>query len=192
MSFDLADFTYSRKRAPAKPATQSRHFTIRVRGQTIGLPVDCVKTIFHVDNLTSVPLAPPEVAGLVNLRGRIVTALHLDRCLWIDVANGAQRTLAVGIEHNGEEYALLVDETDDVVVTDESDRITCPAHIDPRLAELMAGCYRQGGEFLSVLDIAAMLRRVGRQSEASLRDGRAIGARSSSSKSNSSKKGANA
>lgn len=187
MSFDLADFTYSRKRASTKPAMQSRQFVIRVRGQTIGLPVECVKTIFHVDNLTRVPLAPPEVAGLVNLRGRIVTALHLDRCLWIDAPTDASRTLAVGIEHNGEEYALLVDGTDDVVVTDEMERISCPAHIDPRLAELMAGCYRLDGDFLSVLDIDAMLRRVGRQSEASLRDGRAAAV-----KPGKSKKGANA
>ncbi|MCC3246814.1 chemotaxis protein CheW [Methylocystis sp. WRRC1] len=172
--FDLADFSYSRKRAPAVATLQSRQFTIRVRGQTIGLPVDCVKTIFHVENLTPVPLAPREVAGLANLRGRIVTALHLDRCLWLGESGPGVNNdgLAVGIEHNGEEYALLVDETDDVVVTDESDRISCPAHIDPRLAELMAGCYRHNGGFLSILDIGAVLRRVSKLSEATLREGR--------------------
>jgi len=173
-SFDLADFSYSRKRASTAAALQSRHFTIKVRGQTIGLPVDCVKTIFHVENLTPVPLAPREVAGLANLRGRIVTALHLDRCLWLGEAAPSQKKegLAVGIEHGGEEYALLVDETDDVVVTDESDCIGCPAHIDPRLAELLAGCYRHDGGFLSILDIGAVLRRVSKLSEASLREGR--------------------
>jgi purine-binding chemotaxis protein CheW len=169
-NFDLADFSYSRKRAPALAEAQSRHFTISVRGQTIGLPVDCVKTIFHIDNLTPVPLAPREVAGLVNLRGRIVTALHLDRCLWLGDATADSNGLAVGIEHNGEEYALLVDKTDDVVETNESDRIGCPAHIDPRLAEMMAGCYRRDGEFLSILDVDAVLRRVSRLSEAALRE----------------------
>lgn len=172
MTFDIADFSYSRKRAAPTAAQQIRHFTIKVRGQTIGLPVDCVKTVFYIDNLTRVPLAPSEVAGLANLRGRIVTALHLDRCLWQGEAAGVGDGLAVGIEHNGEEYALLVDATDDVVVTDESDRINCPAHIDPRLAELMAGCYRHDGGFLSILDIDAVLRRVSRRSEATLREGR--------------------
>lgn len=170
MSFDIADFSYSRKRAVAAVAL-SRHFMIKVRGQTIGLPVDCVKTIFHVDNLTPVPLAPPEVAGLVNLRGRIVTALHLDRCLWRGEAGGGTRGLAVGIERNGEEYALLVDETEDVVATSESDRIGCPAHIDPRLAELIAGCYRLDEGFLSILDIDAVLRRVGRADDSAVREG---------------------
>lgn len=173
-NFDLADFSYSRKRAITKPATESRYFTIRVRGQTIGLPVDCVKTIFYVDNMTTVPLAPPEVAGLVNLRGRIVTALHLGRCLWLDDAVSEGGGLAVGIEYHGEEYALLVDATDDVVVVDESDRIGCPAHIDVRLAALMAGCYRREDDFLSILDIDAVLRRVTKSGEAAalLRDGK--------------------
>lgn len=171
MNFDIADFSYSRKRASAA-VEQSRHFTIKVRGQIIGLPVDSVKTIFYVDNLTRVPLAPAEVAGLVNLRGRIVTALHLDRCLWLGEASGDARGLAVGIEHAGEEYALLVDETEDVVATNESDRISCPAHIDTRLSELMAGCYRHGDGFLSILDVGAVLRRVAKLSEAALREGR--------------------
>lgn len=169
-SFDLTDFSYSRKRTATASDAQSRHFTIKVREQTIGIPVDCVKTIFHIDNLTAVPLAPREVAGLVNLRGRIVTALHLDRCLWLGEARSGSQSLAVGIERNGEEYALLVDETDDVVVTNEADRISCPAHIDPRLTELMAGCYRHDGDFLSILDVDAMLRRVSKLSEASLRE----------------------
>lgn len=174
MSFDIADFSYSRKRVGVTVA-QSRHFTIKVRGQTIGLPVDCVKTVFYIDALTPVPLAPCEVAGLANLRGRIVTALHLDRCLWLgDASGGESRGLAVGIEHNGEDYALLVDETEDVVATNESDRIACPAHIDPRLSELMAGCYRYNDGFLSILDVDAMLRRVAKLSEATLRQGRQL------------------
>ena len=168
-SFDIGDFSYSRTRSATKPVTESRYFTIKVRSQTVGLPVDCVKTIFYVDNLTKVPLAPREVAGLVNLRGRIVTALHLGRCLWLDDGVEEGNGLAVGIEQNGEEYALFVDATDDVVVADEADRISCPAHVDPRLSELLAGCYRRDDHFLSILDIDAMLRRVSRSGETSLR-----------------------
>jgi purine-binding chemotaxis protein CheW len=171
MNFDIADFSYSGK-LPAATLAHSRYFMIKVRGQTIGLPVDCVKTVFNVDNLTPVPLAPPEVAGLTNLRGRIVTALYLDRCLWRDETCANSNGLAVGIGHEGEEYALLVDETDDVVVTNLSEIIACPAHIDPRLSEILAGCYRLDDGFLSVLDVGALLRRVSAQSEAPKSDRR--------------------
>lgn len=172
MRFHIDDFSYSRHRGPLA-AADSRHFQIRLHDQTIGLPVDCVKTVFHVDNLTPVPLAPAEVAGLVNLRGRIVTTLHLDRCLWLDPSKGARADrLAVGVEHNGEVYALLIDATDDVVAIREDDRIRCPAHIDPRLRELLSGCYRIGQDFLSILDVGALLRRVMKSSEATLRESR--------------------
>jgi purine-binding chemotaxis protein CheW len=171
MTFDIADFSYCGRR-PAAALAQSRHFIIKVRGHTIGLPVECVKTVFYVDNLTPVPLAPREVAGLTNLRGRIVTVLHLDRCLQFDEASVNSNNLAVGVEHDGEEYALLIDETEDVVVTKLSDLISCPAHIDPRLAEILAGYYRHHDGFLSVLDVEALLRRVSAPSEAPLRDRR--------------------
>lgn len=173
--FDIADFSYSGRRAAPKSVTERRCFTIGLRGQTVGLPVECVKTIFYVDNLTAVPLAPREVAGLVNLRGRIVTALHLARCLWRDDVETGGAGLAVGIEHNGEEYALLVDATDDVVAVDEADRIGGPAHIDARLSKLIAGCYRRDGSFLTILDIDAVLRRVSRPGGRSLREGKRAG-----------------
>lgn len=172
MSFDLADFSYSRQRAATRAATRRRHFTIKVKSQTIGLPVDCVKTIFHVEKLTPVPLAPREIAGLANLRGRIVTALHLDRCLWLDEedARDVAVRLAVGVERHGEDYALLIDETGDVVESDESDLIVCPAHIDARLSQLMAACYRRDGGFLSILDMDAVIRRVSTHGDAALRE----------------------
>ncbi len=171
MSFDLADFSYSRQRARTHFAAQSRHFTIKVSAQTIGLPVGCVKTIFHIERLTPVPLAPREIAGLANLRGRIVTALHLDRCLRIEQANPAPSRLAVVVEHNDEDYALLVDQTGNVVVSNETDRIICPAHVDQRLSELLAACYRFENGFLSILNVGALIRRLSRQSEIALREG---------------------
>ncbi|ATQ67936.1 MULTISPECIES: chemotaxis protein CheW [Methylosinus] len=156
----------NRSPADARHA-QSRNFTIKVRAQTFGLPVECVKTIFHIDALTPVPLAPREVAGLANLRGRIVTALHLDRCLKLDTdGERAPGALAVGIEQHGERYALLIDDTGDVVTCDERDRIAYPTHVGPQLAEATNACYRVGDGFLPILDIDVLLKRMSRQVDA--------------------------
>lgn len=152
---------------------QSRNFTIKVRGQTFGLPVECVKTIFHIDQVTPVPLAPREIAGLANLRGRIVTALRLDRCLEIDEGDRSDSNLAVCIEHNGERYALLIDETGDVVTCEEHDRILCPTHVGQQYVDTTTACYRLDDDFLPILDIAALLRRLSRASETGGRDGHA-------------------
>lgn len=151
--------TQPHRRAEA-PKAQTRNFTIKVRGQTFGLPVECVKTIFHIDQVTPVPLAPREIAGLANLRGRIVTALRLDRCLDIDDGGASDSALAVCIEHNGERYALLIDDTGDVVDCDEDDRIACPTHVGSRFVETTDACYRLGDDFLPILDMDALLRRL--------------------------------
>jgi len=159
-----------RRRPGDAPRVQTRNFTIKVRGQTFGLPVECVKTIFHVEQVTPVPLAPREIAGLANLRGRIVTTLRLDRCLEIDDGVRPDTTLAVCIEHNGERYALLIDETGDVVTCDEDDRIACPTHVGLQFVETTNACYRLDDDFLPILDVSALLRRL-RASETGGRDG---------------------
>ncbi len=171
MSFDLADFSYSRQRPQPRTSAAISHFTVKIKSQTIGLPVDCVKTVFYLDRLTPIPLAPPEVAGLANLRGRIVTALHLDKCLRIDAAQRNAPLLAVGISHNGDDYALLVDDTGDVIVSEEKDRVSCPAHLEAHLAELMAAFYRHEGGFLSIVNVAALVKRVVQQGESTDRSG---------------------
>ncbi len=171
MSFDLADFSDSRHRPQVRIGAAVSHFTVRTKSQIVGLPVHCVKTVFHLDRLTPVPLAPPQVAGLANLRGRIVTALYLDKCLRTDHAAPSAALLAVGVTHNGDDYALLVDDTGDVIVSEEQDRVSCPAHLDAHLAELMAAFYRYAGGFLSILDIAALIKRVSQQSESAYRSG---------------------
>ncbi len=165
MSFDLADFSYSRHRPKSHSTRTVSHFTIRVKDRVVGLPVDCVKTVFHFDKLTPVPLAPREIAGLANLRGRIVTALHLDRCLRIDKGAPSSNPVAVGVCHNGEDYALLVDDMGDVIVSDEADRVEAPSHAEGHMMTLMSGCFRYDQGFLSIIDVGALIRSVALQSE---------------------------
>ena len=51
--------------------------TMRVCGQLVGLPILSVQDILAPQKLTTIPLSPPEVAGSLNLRGRIVTAIEM-------------------------------------------------------------------------------------------------------------------
>jgi purine-binding chemotaxis protein CheW len=123
-------------------------------------------TFAHIDVTWLALHSHCEIAGLANLRGRIVTMLRLDRCLWLDAAVPSDESrLAVGVQHNGEDYALLIDATEDVVTVRDDARMECPTHIDPRLRDLLSGCYREDPGFLSILDLGALLRRVNRSSE---------------------------
>ncbi|QGM47810.1 chemotaxis protein CheW [Methylocystis heyeri] len=156
---------YGDHRLQRRESRKSTYFTVRVGAQIVGLPVDEVRTVFHPEKLTPVPLAPPEIAGLANLRGRIVTVLHLDRCLRIESDETNAKPIAVGIVHNGEDYAFLVDDAGDVVYSEEADRIDCPGHVDAHFTMLVSDCYRRCEGFLPIVDVARLIAEVSRQSE---------------------------
>jgi purine-binding chemotaxis protein CheW len=136
--------------------TEHHYFTVNVDSETFGLPVDCVQTIFQIEAVTPVPLGPREILGLVNLRGKIITAVSLRRRLQIADSEARNAILAVGIEHHGEDFALVVDEVGDVIVLDAASQIEVPPHLDPQRAKLTAAVYRLAKGILPVLDINAI------------------------------------
>ena len=83
--------------------------------QLFGLPISRVQDVFVPDRLTRVPLAPPEVAGMLNLRGRIVTAIDMRRRLGLPPRDDGKPAMAVGIEIKGESYGLLIDTVGEVM-----------------------------------------------------------------------------
>src|SRR5690606_35209146 len=88
--------------------------TARIGSQLFGIPVLAVRDILGPQRLTSIPLAPPEIAGALNLRGRIVTAIDLRRRLGLDPAD-RQKSMSVVVDHHGELYSLLIDDVGEVL-----------------------------------------------------------------------------
>ena len=67
------------------------YVTVRIDGQLFGLPILQVQDVFTPDAITMVPLAPNEIAGVLNLRGRIVTAIDMRLRLGLQVrADGSE------------------------------------------------------------------------------------------------------
>lgn len=137
---------------------QSEGFvTVFTAGQLFGLKLERVRDVFVPQALSAVPLAPPEVAGVLNLRGRIVTALDLRRRLGLPPRGDGKPTVAVGIEDRGELYGLIADKVGDVMWLPASQYETAPANLDPRWAQVCAGVYRLDGRLLVVLDVDKIL-----------------------------------
>lgn len=137
---------------------QSEGFvTVFTAGQLFGLKLERVRDVFVPQALSTVPLAPPEVAGVLNLRGRIVTALDLRRRLGLPPREDGKPSVAVGIEDRGELYGLIADKVGDVMWLPASQYETAPANLDPRWAQVCAGVYRLDGRLLVVLDVDKIL-----------------------------------
>jgi purine-binding chemotaxis protein CheW len=132
------------------------YFSIKVAGDTFGLPVKRVQTIFRIGSVTPAPGGPSDIVGLVNLRGKIVTAVSLRRRLGLERETGGSGSLAIGIEHHKEAFALLVDEVGDVLTLTEETAIAPPPHIERNRAKFALGYNRVGGQILPLLNIDAV------------------------------------
>jgi purine-binding chemotaxis protein CheW len=131
--------------------------TFHVADHYFGVPVSRVQDILTPDTIAGVPLGPPEVRGLINLRGRIVTVIDVRTrlCLGASPITGVGK--CVTVESDGEFYTLLVDGVGDVVGLSESRREPNPATLDPLWCEVANGVFRTGDKLLVSLDVERLL-----------------------------------
>jgi len=133
------------------------YITATIGSQLFGLPILRVQDVFMPERITRVPLAPPEIAGVLNLRGRIVTLIDLRRRLGLGGRDSNEQAMAVGVESRGESYGLLIDSVGEVLKLDEAGREPNPVNLDERLAAVSAGIYRLEGQLLVVVDVDRVL-----------------------------------
>lgn len=132
--------------------------TLTVAGQLCGVPVLAVRDILAAQVITRVPLAPREVAGSLNLRGRIVTAIDLRRRLGLPPrAAGAAPPMSVVVEQSGELYSLLSDSVGEVVPLPGEGFAANPPTLDPVWRDVSRGVHRQDERLLIVLDVDRIL-----------------------------------
>lgn len=131
--------------------------TMQVGGQAFGVPVLRVQDVIAATPVDTVPLAPPEVAGLLNLRGRIVTAVDMRRRLGLPPREPGAPHTGVIVERAGELYALQVDDVGDVLWLPRAERQPCPAGVTPAWRALCDGLHRLPDELLLVLSVDQIL-----------------------------------
>jgi purine-binding chemotaxis protein CheW len=131
--------------------------TFTVAGQMFGLPIARVQDVFKPSCITRVPLAAAEIAGVLNLRGRIVTAIDMRTRLDVRAREHGGTPMAIGIEVKGESFGLLVDSVGEVLRLPDADREANPVNLDSKLASVAAGVYRLDGQLLVVLEIDRVL-----------------------------------
>ena len=131
--------------------------TFTVAGQMFGLPISRVQDVFMPERLTRVPLSSSEIAGVLNLRGRIVTVVNMRARLGLPKADDGKPPMAVGVDLRGESYGLLIDQIGEVLRLAEDGKEENPVNLDPRMAKLAGGVHRLDGQLMVVLDIDRVL-----------------------------------
>ncbi len=146
--------------ADAGEFSQTKNFlTVTISNQIFGIPVLQVQDVLGPQKVTRVPLAPPSVAGALNLRGRIVTAIDVKRCLNL-ASDTPPKAMSVVVEHNHELYSLIIDHVGDVIPLKDVDFEPNPATLDPLWKGISHGIYRLDKQLLVVLDVPKLLESV--------------------------------
>jgi len=135
----------------------TEYVTAMIGDQLFGLPIARVQDVFMPERLTRVPLAPDEVAGVLNLRGRIVTAIDMRARLGLPKAETDKPPMAVGVDLRGESYGLLIDSIGEVMKLPDDGREDNPVNLDPRMARMASGVHRLDGQLMVVLDVDRVL-----------------------------------
>ena len=133
------------------------YVTAIVAGEMMGLPILQVQDVFVPEGITRVPLAPTEIAGVINLRGRIVTLVDLRSRLGMAPRESDAPVMAIGVEAGGESFGLLIDSIGEVLQLADAEREPNPLHLDPRLARVSSGIHRLDGRLLMVIDVDRVL-----------------------------------
>jgi purine-binding chemotaxis protein CheW len=129
--------------------------TFRVAHLELALPVERVQEVIRRQDLTRVPLAPASVAGLVNLRGQIVTALAVAGPLAVEPRAGEPTALIARV--GDELVALLVDDVGDVVEVPTDGLLPVPETLGLPLAEVATGVLVTGSGLVVVIDLDRLL-----------------------------------
>ena len=126
-------------------------------GLRFGVDVQKVQEVVPYQEMTRVPLAPPTVQGLLNLRGQIVTGIDLRRRL--ELAERPAGSLPMNVVLRGEDspVSFLVDDIGEVieVAADACERP--PDTLRGRVRELIEAVYPLADELLLILDTVKTL-----------------------------------
>jgi len=135
----------------------TQYVTVVIGGQLFGIPINKVHDVFMPESITRVPLSEKEIQGVLNLRGRIVTAIDMRQLLGLEKANGDETKMAVGIEYKGESYGFIIDNVGEVLNLSDESREVNPANLNRNWTNISAGVHRLEGELMVILDVEKVL-----------------------------------
>lgn len=117
-----------------------------------GVEVLKVQEVIKHQELTRIPLAPPVVEGLINLRGQIVTAIELRRRLGLPDRSSDALPMNVVVRTADGVVSLLVDEIGDVLEVEPSQYETAPDTLAGPTRDLVRGVFKLKDRLLLLLD----------------------------------------
>lgn len=148
----------TRSRIANGPADETEEFvTFTIAGQLFGIPVLQIQDVLSSYQITPIPLAPPEIVGSLNLRGRVVTAIDVRLRLGLAARPKEAESMSIVAENQGELYSLMVDSVGEVLALSQSAYERNLPTLDAKFRTFSDGIYRLDKQLLVVLDVNRLL-----------------------------------
>lgn len=134
--------------------------TFVIDNQLFGIEILNVQDILRPERIAFIPLAPPEVRGSINLRGRIVTVIDVRVCLGLPKREIDSETMGVTVEHGGELYTLMVDKVGEVQSLEPGAVEKVPGTLDAEWRAFASGVCQLEERLMVILDIEQLLQLI--------------------------------
>lgn len=131
-----------------------------------GLDVLCVQEVLRSQPVTRIPVAPGTIAGLLNLRGQILTALDLRAFFGMEPTADPGQSMNVIVPYRDAVVSLVADRVGDVVQVEDGRIEVLPPNTPDVLRPLLSGVVPLEGRLLFILDAALALDSFLDQAEA--------------------------
>ncbi len=128
-----------------------QYATFYLQNHYLGVEVEKVQEVFTERTMTSVPLAPSVVAGLINLRGHIIMTIDLRKRIGFDDRSPEEEVMSIVVRTADGPINLLVDRIGDVIEVRPDLFEPPPATLDPKLRDTVAGVYKLKDQLLLAL-----------------------------------------
>jgi purine-binding chemotaxis protein CheW len=134
------------------------YLTVQIDGQMFGIEAMTVQDILSPREIAKIPLAPKEVAGSINLRGRIVTAVDVRLRLGMPMAKDPEKSMNVVVDVDGELYSLLVDNIGDVLSMSPKTYESNLPNLNENWRDFAQGVHRLDGNLMVICDVEKIVR----------------------------------
>lgn len=132
--------------------------SVTIGDHLFGLDIHDIKDVLRRQEATAIPLAGHKIAGLMNLRGTIVTLLHGYACL--DLQQDDHATMSIVIEHHKELYGILFDTVGNILELENDVLQPVPPTLDPQWKSLSNGVFRLPEGLMVFLDSHKLIASV--------------------------------
>jgi purine-binding chemotaxis protein CheW len=157
----ILDFAALLNQAPAAPVVEERelHLVVfRLEREEYAVPIELVREVVRVTDITRVPHAPPHVRGVMNLRGRILPVVETRSRLGLASAELSPASRVVVVEVGRRTVGMLVDGVGQVTRLSERNITAAPEEVRSTAAEAVTRVGRVGERLLILLDLERLLR----------------------------------